>query len=184
MVSKEYAAGFAVAVLTALVIFFIIWKFGKASMKGKFDERQELVRGRGYKYACFTIIGLVALDMLAESFKVFESTPLTQTLALFFILLTGVMVYAVYCVRNDSYFGVGQDTRRYRALMWIIVVCNAVSAVTGFMEGATVNGKLNFGPWAALLICIAFAILGIAYYARKREMALEEASEDASENDI
>ena len=184
MISKEYAAGFAVAILTALIIFIIIWKFGKTSMKGKFDERQELVRGRGYKYACFTILGLIALDMLADSFKFFETTPLTQTLVLFFILLTGVMVYAIYCVRNDSYFGVGQDTRRYRALMWIIAACNAVSAVTGFMEGAIVNGKLNFGPCAALLICIAFAILGIAYYARKRETAVEEAGEDVSENDI
>ena len=183
MISKEYAAGFAVAILTALVIFVIIWKFGKQSMKGKFDERQELVRGRGYKYACFTILGLIALDMLAESFGVFNTTPLTQTLVLFCILLTGVMVYAIYCVRNDSYFGVGQDTRRYRALMWIIAVCNAVSAVTGFMEGAVINGKLNFGPWAALLICIAFAILGISYYARKREVVMEEAAEDASEDE-
>lgn len=185
MVSKAYAAGFAFAILTALIIFLIVWKFTKnKNLKGRFDERQELVRGRGYKYACFTFLGLITLDLLAEGFNAFETTPVSRSLALFFIILTGVMVYAVYCVMNDSYFGVGQDTRTYRALMWIIVACNAFSAFAGFRKGMLVDGKLDFGATSALLICVAFAILGLALSARKRKMAMEEASEDASEDDI
>ena len=54
--STSYAAGLAFGIVTALIIFALIWKFSKKSMKGTFDERQELVRGRGYKYASFTML--------------------------------------------------------------------------------------------------------------------------------
>ena len=179
IMNSDYAAGLAVGIIAAIVFFGIIWKFNKNKMKGKFDERQELVRGRGYKYACFTLLGLLTLDLLLESFRAFEILPVTRELFLFFILLVGVMVYALYCIRNDSYFGVGMDTRTYRAVMWIVIVCNAISAVSGLMDGgAMVDGKLAFGPWAALVFVIAFVILMTSLKVRSRSAALEESEED------
>ena len=70
--NNDYATGLAVGIIVAIVILGIIWKFSKNKMKGKFDERQELVRGRGYKYACFTLLGLLTLDLLLECFRAFE----------------------------------------------------------------------------------------------------------------
>ena len=43
--STSYAAGLAFGIVTALIIFGLIWKFSKKFMKGTFDDRQELVRG-------------------------------------------------------------------------------------------------------------------------------------------
>ena len=177
--NNDYAAGLAVGIIVAILILGIIWKFNKNKMKGNFDERQELVRGRGYKYACFTLLGLLTFDLLLESFRAFETLPVTRELFLFFILIVGIMVYALYCVKNDSYFGVGMDTRTYRAVMWIVIVCNAISAVSGLMNGgAMVDGKLAFGPWAALIFVIAFIILMISLKVRSRSAALEETEED------
>ena len=177
--NNDYATGLAVGIIVAIVLFAIIWKFSKNKMKGKFDERQELVRGRGYKYACFTLLGLLTLDLLLECFRAFEALPITRELYLFFMILVGVMVYALYCVKNDSYFGVGMDTRTYRAIMWIVIVCNAISAVSGLMNGgAMVDGKLAFGPWAALIFVIAFIILMISLKVRSRSADLEEAEEE------
>ena len=177
--STSYAAGLAFGIVTALIIFGLIWKFSKKSMKGTFDERQELVRGRGYKYACFTLLGLLTFDLLLESFRAFETLPVTRELFLFFILIVGIMVYALYCVKNDSYFGVGMDTRTYRAVMWIVIVCNAISAVSGLMDGGAMeDGKLAFGPWAALICVIAFIILMISLKVRSRSADLEETEEE------
>ena len=80
--STSYAAGLAFGIVTALIIFALVWKFSKKSMKGTFDERQELVRGRGYKYACFTFLGLLTLDLLIESLDAFETLPVSRTLAM------------------------------------------------------------------------------------------------------
>lgn len=176
--STSYAAGLAFGIVTALIIFAIVWKFGKKSMKGTFDERQELVRGRGYKYASFTMLGLLTLDLLVESLDAFETLPVTRTLAIFFIFLAGVMVYALYCIKNDSYFGVGTDTRTYRAVMWVVIVCNAVSGFTGLKDGAIEDGKLAFGPCASLLFCLAFVIIMIMLSIKQRKLAEEEAAED------
>ena len=176
--SNSYAAGLAFGIVTALIIFALVWKFSKRSMKGNFDERQELVRGRGYKYACFTILGLLTMDLLIESFNTFDALPVTRTLVLFVIILAGVMVYALYCIKNDSYFGVGTDTRTYRAVMWIVIVCNAISGFSGLKDGAMENGKLAFGPCASLLFCLAFVIIMISLSVKQRNMAKEEADED------
>lgn len=177
--SKEYTMGLAFGILTALIIFFIIWKFSKSRhLKGQFDERQELVRGRGYKYACFTLLGLVTLDLLIESYGVFDTLPVTRELALFFMIVVCVMVYALYCIRNDSYFGVGTDSRTYRAVMWVVIICNAVSGFTGLRQGALVDGKLAFGPSASLIFCIAFCSIMIALSIRSRRSSEEEAEDE------
>ena len=176
--STSYATGLAVGIVTALIIFALIWKFSKKSMKGTFDERQELVRGRGYKYACFTMLGLMVLDLLLEGYNAFDTLPVSRTLAIFFMILAGVMVYALYCIKNDSYFGVGTDVRTYRAVMWIVIVCNAVSGFTGLRSGAMENGKLSFGPCASLLFCLAFVIIMITIRVKQSKMAKEEAEDE------
>ena len=176
--STSYAAGLAFGIVTALIIFAVIWKFSKKSMKGTFDERQELVRGRGYKYASFTMLSLLVIDLLLESLDAFETLPVTRMLAIFIMILAGVMVYALYCIKNDSYFGVGTDSRTYRAVMWIVIVCNAVSGFTGLKEGAMEDGKLAFGPCASLLFCLAFVIIMISIGIKQRNAAAEEAEED------
>ena len=176
--STSYAAGLAFGIVTALIIFALIWKFIKKSMKGTFDERQELVRGRGYKYASFTMLSLLVIDLLLESLDAFETLPVTRMLAIFIMILAGVMVYALYCIKNDSYFGVGTDSRTYRAVMWIVIVCNAVSGFTGLREGAMEDGKLAFGPCASLLFCLAFVIIMISIGIKQRNAAAEEAEED------
>lgn len=176
--SNSYAAGLAFGIVTALIIFALIWKFSKKSIKGTFDERQELVRGRGYRYACFTMLGLLVLDLLIESLDAFEMLPVTRTLAIFIIILAGVMVYALYCIKNDSYFGVGTDSRTYRAVMWVVIVCNAISGISGLKDGVMEDGKLSFGPCASLLFCIAFVIIMISLSIKQRNLAAEEAAED------
>ena len=90
--NNDYAAGLAVGIIAAIVFFGIIWKFNKNKMKGNFDERQELVRGRGYKYASFTMLGLLTLDLLTESFDAFETLPVSRTLAIFFIILASTLL--------------------------------------------------------------------------------------------
>ena len=176
--STSYGAGLAFGIVTALIVFALVWKFSRKSLKGTFDERQELVRGRGYKYACFTMLGLLVLDLLIESLDAFETLPVTRSLAIFIMILAGVMVYALYCIKNDSYFGVGTDTRTYRAVMWIVIVCNAISGFSGLREGAIEDGKLAFGPCASLLFCLAFVIIMISISVKQRSAAKEEAEED------
>ncbi|MBQ3291844.1 MAG: hypothetical protein IJH43_05675 [Mogibacterium sp.] len=178
MNSKDYAMGLAFGIVTALIIFALIWKFSKKGLKGTFDERQELVRGRGYKYATFTMLILLAIELLIESFDLFETLPITRTLTLFFIILAGVLVYAFYCIKNDAYFGVGTDARTYRIVMWAVIIVNAISGIIGLKNGAMVDGKLAFGPVASLLFVAAFIMILVAMSIRNNSHAGEEESDE------
>ena len=179
MDNTAYAAGLAFGILFAAAILLIFRKFNKNKLTGTFDERQELVRGRGYKYATFTLLVLMTIDLLLEGMGIFEKIVITRELAIFFIIVTGVLVYALYCIRNDSYFGVGNDTRTYRAVMWVVIVCNLISGISGLRDGAfTPDGKLSFGPVASLIFVVMFAAVMIALYVRKRSSAAEESEED------
>ena len=133
---------------------------------------------QGHEFACFCMLGFHTLDLLIESFGAFDALPVTRELAIFVIILAGVMVYALYCIKNDSYFGVGTDTRTYRAVMWVVIVSNAISGFSNLKDGAMVNGKLAFGPCASLLFCLAFVIIMIALYVKKYRLDKEEAAED------
>ena len=178
MINTPYVSGLAFGILTAVIILVIFRKFNKNKLKGSFDERQELVKGRGYKYSTFTFMIMLTLCLLMESFGAFEILPVTREVALFFIIIVGVLVFAVYCIMNDAYLGVGPNMRSYKALMWIIIVLNGVSAIMGFKEGGLVDGKLSFGPFASLLCCLAFAIIGLAFYIKNRSEKAEEPEED------
>jgi undecaprenyl pyrophosphate phosphatase UppP len=178
MNSVEYMSGVVVGLVLVAVIAIIVWKFNKQHLKGTYDERQELIHGKAYKYAFFTTLILLGVHLFAAIFGLYDGTVLSESLVVFAILLIGVMVYAMYCVRYDSYFGMGTDMRRYKALMWVIVVINAVSAVIGLRSEPVLDGKLSFGPWSQAMITVAFGILMVFLEVRKNALASEENEED------
>ena len=178
MANTDYALGLAVGILAALVVFFIVWKFNKTRLKGSFDERQELVRGRGYKYSFFVTLVLLGLDLIADIAGVYEATVLTQSLAIFTIIIISVVTYAVYCICNDSYFGQGMDARSYKAIMWVIIVMNGVSAFLGAREGLIQGGKLAFGPVSQGMFVLAFVIIMIALAVRSRQQKLADSEDE------
>ena len=79
---------------------------------------------------------------------------------------------------NDAYLGVGTNLRSYKALMWIIIVLNGVSAIMGLRDGAMADGKLLFGPFASLLCCLAFVTVGIAFYLKRLSETADDTEED------
>lgn len=179
MNSPAYAAGLAVGIAVALIIFGIAYIFNKKGLKGKYDERQELIRGRGYKYAFFTTISLLAAYLVADVGGFIDKTPMTHSLAIFFILIVVVIVYALYAIHNDAYFGVGMDARSYKALMWVIIVMNGVSAYMQSRDGLIVDGKLVFGPCSQILFVIAFAAILISLHVRKAQLNKEDIDEES-----
>lgn len=178
--NNEYAAGVAVGILTALLILFIIRKLNKENKKGYYDERQELVRGRGYKYSMFTVIILLAVDMLGDEFGLFEILPVTHSTAACFIFMTGVMVYALYCIYNDAYLGIGANIKAYKITMWVVIIANLASLVSRIWAGELLeNGKLSFSAATGIFFTIDFAIIMIALEIKSRREGKEETDEES-----
>ncbi len=124
----NYLAGLAVGFILVGLVLFLIRRFStkKSCSKNKYDERQELIRGRGFKYGYFTTLMLNAIS-LAFTLSV-EGTFLKKYYALisFGILCLSVLVYVVYCILNDSYFPLNQKASSMIVIFALILICNLV----------------------------------------------------------
>ena len=64
--NNSYTTGLAFGICFALIAYVVIYKFQKEKLSGHYDERQELIRGRAYKYSLFTMIFLLLADLTAR----------------------------------------------------------------------------------------------------------------------
>ena len=179
MNSKDYIVGFAVGLLFVAFIFFIVWKIkGAASLKGEYDERQELVRGRGYKYALFAVMGVLALYMITEAWA--GALPVPGSVIAFTTILIGAIVYALYCMKNGAFFGVNNSYKAYRIILILVVLTNGISAFLHVRAGELiVNGQLTLGPSMQILAVLGFAIVWIAMEVQIRRDREEAADEES-----
>ena len=154
--SFAYIAGVAVGILLVAVGMYFFGR--KAHTDGarrpKFDERQELIRGRGYKYAFFALlVYLVAYGVIGYTWF----APLAGA---FLGLVIGVGVYACYTIWQDAYFALNEKRRMYILLDALIFVINAAAGVSNVLEGRVMeNGVVTGGGSLNLMCAVLFLVI-------------------------
>ena len=103
------------------------------SMKRNYDERQELLRGRGAKYGLISMLFLNAALYLLESVGV--QLPMSAGIAVILSVFVGGGVYAVYCIWMDAYFALNQRAGAFAGFLFIIGVINLVIGITALSGG-------------------------------------------------
>ncbi len=134
--------GVAVGIAIVIVLLLITRKDG--SMKCKYDERQELVRGRGYKYAFFTMIICECVIMYLNEDAGLERY-ITSSLEMFIAFSVSIAVYASYCIWHEGYFGLNENHGRRLAVFILLGVMNIVLGIIAWNAGTCVeDGALTF----------------------------------------
>lgn len=139
-------AGILCGIIVGTIIVILFLKLTKkdASVKCKFDERQELIRGRGFKYGFFT---LLIYDAFVAFF--YESLALNQYIDSILLHLIGIfiaiLVYVSYCIWNEGYFSVNENPKKVLIGFAVIAVFNFL---IGYMQlkdkGIFENGVLTY----------------------------------------
>ena len=144
-----------VALLAVLAAVLMRWKL--RSVK-KYDERQELLRGRAYR-AGFTAMLLTGVGYLLLT--VFLDRPLMEdAVCAMFLMFVGLTVFAVRCVWTDAFFTASRQRPMYLALLAVVVVLNGISAIRSLREGGLVaNGVLTSGA-LSWMIAACFLVIG------------------------
>lgn len=171
MVGLDEAAHFSIGVKVAFVIGLAIGLLVVAIMlavtkkgeetKSQFDERQELVRGRGFKYGFFTmmIVDAVLLFMDVLEVALFSNLEVAMTLS----IIIGVAVFASYCIWNDGYFALNENRKSLLIVFGLVGVLNVVIAIVNLAAGLMLeNGALTFRScnlFCALLFLVIFVVL-------------------------
>ncbi len=162
------STGMLSGTVLGLIICFIIFKAANKDHKARteYDERQQGIRGRGYRVAFYTAMILEAL-MLALDFGglslPFE--PYQADAAVIFISCT---VLACYVIWHGAYWGLNNDRGRYYITLGAAVLLNAFPVVmTAVRGGLTENGKLS-PVFLNLLALAMLAVIGIVMLIRAR----------------
>lgn len=146
-----------IIILIFLVAFVLIISRLTKNKNCNFDERQELIRGRAYKYAFFTYliygVGYSAVSSLLE--KDFMTTSTAFMVGLYISLI----VFAVYNIWNDSFFAFNQKPVSYISLFFIVTICSGIGSITSIRDGSIIeNGSLTL-DCIGTVCAIAFAII-------------------------
>ena len=135
------------------------------SKKYKYDERQEVVRGKGFKKGFFTILicnGLTVCMKIAE-------VPLFAEQELLIIIgcFTGIGVWVVYCIWNEGYFALNED--KGRIMIWFVTaaIMNFCVGAVALVRGTVIqDGKLTYQS-INFLCGLLFIIIFLTMFLKK-----------------
>ena len=140
--SKSVKGFVSVVLMVICVILFVIILAvvqRENSMKQNYDERQELLRGRGAKYGILSMMFLNVALYLLESMGV--QLPMTAGIAVILSVFVGGGVYAVYCIRMDAYFALNQKAGAFAGFLFIVGVINLVIGITAALDGRIIQNN-------------------------------------------
>lgn len=152
-------AGVIIGII-CVVLLLALTKNGD-SAKCRFDERQELVRGRGFKYGFFTLLicNFIVFMLEMSDVPVYAETEVIVVIN----CLIGISIYVIYCIWNEGYFALNENRKRLMVAFAVIGVGNLLVSAVNIAEGTMIeNGKLTFRSLnlcCGLLLIVVFVTL-------------------------
>lgn len=161
--------GLVVGLIVAVLVIKLCNKNGKYN--SQYDERQELKRGRGYKYAMISTWFMLAIYLILELGE--AKLPVDGPLMLFTIIFISIMVQVSYSIWNDAYLGLNNKVVSYTIAFIVVAVINAIAEYRYYTEGLLVeNGRLTWtnihGECVIMMIIVGIEVL-IKYIISKEE---------------
>lgn len=130
-----------------LLLILFMKKDGR--LRCKYDERQELIRGRGFKYAFYMLLGCLVIDVL---FGEMLDRVMERSVAGMLYVCIGVIVISVHGILNDGYFSLNENPKRAVAIFFGLFLINLAGSLFYIHSGLLVeNGRLT--DRALNLIC-------------------------------
>ena len=168
-----FSAGLIAGLVVAIVVIILLNKNHK--LKSDYDERQEMIRGKSYKYGFFTVMIYEAL-MLCLSVGGFPNIAIEQYVFHTFGIFLGITVYCAHAIMNGAYWARNNNVKTTIIVMIVLFVINVLPVIAAATSGiTTVSGYVDF-PFINLFCSIMIAVLGVVGIIRHSLDVKEEQS--------
>ena len=168
--------GIAVGVFVASLLVLFRNRLSK-DKQDCYDERQVIVRGKGYQYAFFTTMGLL---MLYATFAEPIEKYLEAGIIPLAILLFSILISMGYCLFHDAFWGLSsKKNKRIAITVWALFsVLNVFNTVENISpDKIWIAGRLSSRFMVPLLLSIFLAIALILMVLKNRMKHDEERGE-------
>lgn len=154
--SKWYIVGIFAGVIFGVVMFLIYLvrtrrRFGKC----EFDERQELARGKAFKYGFFT--SLIYFGLLSLGGIMAAGDWMRSPLWVYVGVCLTVGVFAGNAIWNDAYFSMNETPKFYIYLFIALAALNLFGGIRGIVHGGSKAGDLLLGE-NSLNLCLGVTL--------------------------
>lgn len=166
--TESYSFGFAVGILVAIIICVVLFKLLNTDKKIKtqYDERQQEIRGRAYKYSFYTVIFEEAIIMILRTRGIAEFVWGSYLVQLF-VMLSGLLVLCVYSILKGAYWGINNNPRRYMVVIVIATICNILPIIGSIAGGDVAKDGIGALPWVNIMVVIWMALIGVSGLVKK-----------------
>lgn len=146
--------------LIFVVILLTVTKKGD-SLRCKYDERQELAKGRGFKYAFFTMLICNFIVFLLNLIEMLPFADISIWIAI--ICMASISVYVCYCIWNDAYFALNENCKSLIIIFSIGGIANLGLGILAFIRNVAIqNGKITFQSlnlFCGIMFLVIFATM-------------------------
>ena len=155
--STAYIAGIVCGVLAVALVCWLISHINKKTgvEKRSYDERQQAIRDKGFRYAYLTLLGCMAVLALLHSLDI-----ITGNISgwLFVAVIVSLLVHIIYSIYNDAYFRVSDSPKGYTVLFGILGISNVVLGVLKRMNGEVEGAFPAYGDLNLIIGIMLFVV--------------------------
>lgn len=136
----------------------------------KYDERQAMIRNRGYKYAFWTLAILEIIWTMIKGFSIIKIATITNVIN-FYIAITVALVYDIV---NRAYFSLRQqDENSVRLSGWTATIMGLVAIWLSFYDNPPLTKGVSSDFIIWIVLAISWLIVGVTilfiFYRDKHE---------------
>lgn len=152
--SIAYVLGI-VAGIAMVVVMGIISKvvFKKSLFSCKFDERQELVRGRAFRYGFFTMIAYFLV--FGVTVEIMGRNIISVGIVCILGAAIGIMVFVVYAIWHDAYYALKENPTRFSMLFAAFMILNLIAGIRRFTDHEAGESKVSMN----LIFAVVFFVI-------------------------
>ncbi len=172
------SSGVVIGLIVGLIICIPILRYMNRDKKlmTKYDERQEVTRGKAYKYAFWSSTAALAAVMILDLFDITVATTFTKY---FFVMFVGLIVHVGYSIWNNAYYGINTNKKRFIIICIFAGAMNLFGVVGSIMGGQFVADGVIQDPGSNLLCFILLAFAGIELFIKDRMDSRADSMEES-----
>ena len=164
MNNTAYMLGVLCGLAIVLIIGVVLRILNKNNKSCAYDERQEAIRGTGFKYAYFTALIVLFLGSIIEILM--DATWCGLFTFALLAVWASICVFTTYCVIRDAYFTLRS---RRKALIAIFIAAGAINLCIGIghiIHGDIIEGGMLSLNAANLITGVGCLYLGVMMICR------------------
>ncbi|MBQ7228539.1 MAG: hypothetical protein IJS23_02885 [Clostridia bacterium] len=153
-------------IICLALIAFCCWAIFKRAnndhkAKTQYDERQNVIRGRGYMFGFWTVLVFLGILFIMETFGI--TLPVAPFSLGFIGAILGATVMSVYNVWKGAYWGLNNNRKQYIIIFAFLLLFNLIPIIgawktEGFLNVIQGSSLVNIGV-EFMLIALGAALL-------------------------